>query len=75
MVNPAGPPVARYQSWVIAAACHAPRDDDCASVKELKWGVIVDENAEEDKVKSGHVGYCCFTSCEVETPVEGRMCA
>lgn len=60
-------------SAAISAACHRPADDADASIRPVMWGALV-EGKEEGVGLSG-VGHCCFTTFEVEPPVEGRLYA
>jgi hypothetical protein len=66
---PSGIPVASSNSAAISAACHRPSDDIDASVLPVKWGAIT----HGDEVGEEPIGHCCFSSFEVDFPIEGRM--
>lgn len=63
-----GMSVAGNNSLAISAACHRPAEDTDAATKPLMWGATKHEN------DSGP-GHCCFTSFEVETPLDGHTYA
>ena len=52
-------------SLAISAACHRPPDDDEASLLPVQWGAVSHETARRP-------GHCCFTSFDVEQPIEGQ---
>ena len=60
----AGMPLVGSCSAAISAACHRPDGDVDAATKRVMWGPV----GEEDEHGSRHH---CFTSWEIETPVEG----
>lgn len=68
---PPGMPLAGSNSAAISAACHRPAKDVDASVLPVKWGAII--HGEEERSNQEPIGHCCFTSYEVEFPIEGRM--
>jgi hypothetical protein len=61
-------PIASTCSAAIAAAAHRPENDVDASVLPVKWGVVVESDAEG-------VGHVCFTSKEVTALKNGRLYA
>ena len=61
-----GIPLVGSCSAAISAACHRPKEDEDAADKPLMWGVV--------SMRDG-VGYCCFTSFEVRTPIEDELYA
>ena len=52
-------------SLVISAACHRPPEDREASMLPVQWGAVSHGSADGP-------GHCCFTSFDVERPVEGH---
>ncbi|KAF4539552.1 uncharacterized protein LTHEOB_9941 [Lasiodiplodia theobromae] len=73
--NRAGMPPVRFCSAVVAAACQRPAGEERAGEEALRWGEVVGlrgRGREEDGGVEREVGRCCFTSGEVEEPVEGR---
>lgn len=67
-----GLPLVGSCSAAISAACHPPCRDKDASVSKLRWGVVKDQGLDG---QNDGVGYCSFTSFEVEKPVKGKMYA
>lgn len=63
-----GIPLVGSCSAAISAACHAPREDDDATLPVL-WGAV--SHSQED----GTVGHCCFTSFSTSPPMEGEFYA
>ena len=61
-----GMPLVTSCSAAISAACHRPDGDEDAASKRVMWGVVGAQDG---------VGHCCFTSWEVERPVEGEWYA
>ena len=59
-------PFAGSCSLVISAACHRPPEDDEAGLLLVKWGALSHET------KEAGPGHCCFTSFDVETPLEAH---
>ena len=64
-----GMPLVASCSAAISAACWRPDGDANAGENGVMWGVVEEGEGEEG------VGHCCFTSWEVEKPVEGRRYA
>ena len=59
-------PFAGSCSLAISAACHRPPEDGEAGLFPVQWGALSHETEEEGP------GHCCFTSFDVETPIEGQ---
>lgn len=66
-----GMPVASSNSAAVSAACYRPSDDIDASVLPVKWGAIT--HGDENGAGQEPIGHCCFSSFEVDVPIEGRM--
>jgi hypothetical protein len=64
---PPGLPLMGSCSVVIAAASHKPLDEEGAELTPVRWGVV--------STDVDGVGHCCFTSREVEMPVDGQLYA
>ena len=58
-------PVTGSCSLAISAACHRPPGDKEASLLPVQWGVLSHATDEGP-------GHCCFTSFDVELPIEGQ---
>ena len=52
-------------SLAISAACHRPPEDREASFLPVQWGAVSHDSAEGP-------GHCCFTSFDIERPIEGH---
>ena len=59
-------PLAGSCSLAISAACHRPPEDSDAGLLPVQWGALSHETETEGP------GHCCFTSFDVETPIEGQ---
>ena len=64
-----GMPLVGSCSAAISAACHPPYRDKDASVSKLRWGVVKDQGLDGQDYA---MGYCSFTSFEVEKPKTGE---
>ena len=59
-------PLAGSCSLAISAACHRPPEDSDAGLFPVQWGAVSHDTEGEGP------GHCCFTSLDVETPIEGQ---
>ena len=60
-------PLAGSCSLAISAACHRPSEDSDAGLFPIQWGAVSHGTEEEGP------GHCCFTSLDIETPIEGQQ--